>query len=49
MRERLDRHGTMPLATIVSGHNHYSLAMHIRTADLRLAAEIIAFVREVCA
>lgn len=44
MAERLERHGTMPAGTIVPGHNHYSLAMHVGTADRRLADEIAAFV-----
>lgn len=44
MAERLERHGTMPAGTIVPGHNHYSLAMHLGTTDRRLADEIVAFV-----
>lgn len=44
MAERLERHGTMPAGMIVSGHNHYSLAMHVGTSDRRLADEIVAFV-----
>lgn len=44
MAERLERHGTMPVATIIPGHNHYSLAMHVGTSDRRLADEIAAFV-----
>jgi acetyl esterase/lipase len=46
MQDRLDRHGAMPRAFIHSGHNHYSMAMHLGTADRRLADEICAFVRE---
>jgi len=49
MRDRFDRHGTMPRAFIHSGHNHYSLAMHLGTADRRLAEETCAFVRETTA
>lgn len=46
MQNRLARHGIMPRAFIHSGHNHYSMAMHLGTADRRLADEICAFVRE---
>jgi len=49
LQERLERHGTMPRAHITSGHNHYSQAMHLGTADLRLADLIAAFVDDVCA
>ena len=41
--DRLERHGTLPPATILSGHNHYSLAMHLGTADTRLSDAILAF------
>ncbi len=49
MAERLARHGTMPRGHIASGHNHYSMAMHLGTSDRRLADEIIAFAHAVCA
>lgn len=49
MQDRLDRHGIMPRGYIHSGHNHYSMAMHLGTADRRLADEICAFVRETTA
>ncbi|WP_245647572.1 alpha/beta hydrolase [Novosphingobium lentum] len=49
LRDRLALHGTMPRGVILSGHNHYSMAMHLGTADRRLADEIGAFVRECCA
>ena len=45
--ERLERHGAIPRAALVSGHNHYSLAMHLGTRDRRLADEIAAFVKDV--
>ncbi|MEO0032564.1 MAG: hypothetical protein RIS94_2322, partial [Pseudomonadota bacterium] len=48
MQDRLARHGTMPRAVIVPGHNHYSLAMHLGTGDRRLADEIVAFVQDCC-
>lgn len=47
MHDRLARHGSMPRAAIVSGHNHYSMPMHLGTSDDRLAREICAFVRDV--
>ena len=47
LAERLARHGSMPRAHIASGHNHYTMAMHLGTADRRLADEIAAFVKDV--
>lgn len=49
LQERLKRHGTLPRATISSGHNHYSMPMHLGTSDQRLADEICDFVRETTA
>nr|WP_287386631.1 alpha/beta hydrolase [Sphingobium sp.] len=46
MQDRFARHGAMPRAFIHSGHNHYSMSMHLGTADRRLSDEICAFVRE---
>ncbi|MFN3457393.1 MAG: alpha/beta hydrolase [Novosphingobium sp.] len=45
MQDFLRRQGTMPTATIVPGHNHYTLAMHIGSDDQRLTNEIARFVR----
>lgn len=45
VRERLERHGSLPRAVVLSGHNHYSMAMHIGTSDRRLTDEIVTFVR----
>lgn len=47
MAERLERHGVLPDGMILSGHNHYSMAMHIGTADRRLTDEMVAFIRGV--
>lgn len=47
MQDRLARHGAMPRAVIMTGHNHYSMPMHLGTADRRLADEICAFVRDI--
>ena len=49
MQDRLARHGVMPRGYIASGHNHYSMAMHLGTSDTRLSNEIIQFVKEVTA
>ncbi|QGP78016.1 alpha/beta hydrolase [Sphingobium sp. CAP-1] len=49
MQDRIARHGAMPRALILSGHNHYTLPMHLGTADRRLSQEIYAFVRETTA
>ncbi len=43
---RLDRHGAMPRSFIAGGHNHFSMAFHIGTADTRLSDEILSFVRD---
>lgn len=40
---RLERHGALPRAHYASGHNHYTLAMHLGTADTRLSDELRAF------
>lgn len=47
LQDRLVRHGVMPHSYIASGHNHYSMAMHLGTTDTRLANEISNFVSEV--
>ena len=47
LAERLERHGAIPRAYLASGHNHYTMAMHLGTSDRRLADEIAAFVRDV--
>jgi acetyl esterase/lipase len=39
--------GRAPRSHFASGHNHYTLAMHVGTADTRLADEIVAFVNDV--
>lgn len=47
MTERLERHGAMPRGVILSGHNHYTMAMHLGTADRRLEDEISSFVKDI--
>ncbi|WP_428332551.1 alpha/beta hydrolase [Novosphingobium sp.] len=44
--DRRARHGTMPRAVIMTGHNHYTMAMHLGTSDTRLADEIAAFIED---
>jgi arylformamidase len=41
--------GRLPRTHFASGHNHYTLAMHLGTADTRLADEILDFARTCCA
>ncbi|MDO6414147.1 alpha/beta hydrolase [Sphingomonas sp. BIUV-7] len=41
---RLERHGVLPRSFSASGHNHFSLAYHLGTADTRLADEVLAFI-----
>ncbi|MBT0667184.1 alpha/beta hydrolase [Novosphingobium profundi] len=43
LQARLGRHGTLPRLHYGRGHNHYSLAMHLGTADRRLSDELLAF------
>lgn len=49
LADRLERHGKLPHCHFASGHNHYSMAMHIGTADRRLTGEMIRFVELCCA
>lgn len=49
LQERLARHERLPRCYYASGHNHYSMAMHIGTSDRRLANEIKGFVDACCA
>lgn len=41
---RFARYGRLPRFFYGSGHNHFSLACHLGTADTRLADEILAFI-----
>ncbi|MEI5689086.1 alpha/beta hydrolase [Sphingomonas kyungheensis] len=43
---RFAHHGRLPRVFYGSGHNHFSLAYHLGTADTRLADEILAFIGE---
>ncbi|WP_295638250.1 alpha/beta hydrolase [Novosphingobium sp.] len=45
---RLERHGAMPRAHFAGGHNHYSMAMHLGTADRALAAAVASFIADCC-
>jgi acetyl esterase/lipase len=42
----LKARGTLPRTHFASGHNHYTLAMHIGSSDTRLSDEILSFVRD---
>lgn len=46
--DRLARHGVLPRCHYASGHNHYTMALHLGTSDRRLADEIAAFVAGCC-
>lgn len=46
LAERLERHGTLTPAAILSGHNHYSLAAHLGTVDTRLSDDILGFLAD---
>lgn len=48
LHDRLSRHQALPRCYYASGHNHYSLAMHIGTTDRRISDEIAAFVTDCC-
>jgi acetyl esterase/lipase len=43
---RAARHGSMGRGYIAGGHNHFSLAYHLGTADTRLADEVTGFLHE---
>jgi len=47
MQARIARHGTMPRAILLPGHNHYTMAMHLGTSDQRLEHEIAAFLEDI--
>lgn len=42
----LKARGRLPRTHFASGHNHYTLAMHIGSSDTRLSDEILSFVRD---
>lgn len=48
IQDRLARHGKLPRCHYASGHNHYSMAMHLGTSDHRLADEIRDFINACC-
>ena len=41
---RLERHGRLPRLHSATGHNHFSIAYHLGTADTRLSDEILSFI-----
>lgn len=44
--DRLTRHDRLPQAVLLSGHNHYTMAMHLGTSDTRLETVIAALIAE---
>jgi len=48
LQRYLEARGHLPRAWLASGHNHYSLAMHLGGRDMRLANELLAYIDEVC-
>ncbi|MFM2288192.1 MAG: hypothetical protein RL684_1335 [Pseudomonadota bacterium] len=46
LQRRLELQGHLPRAHFASGHNHYSLAMHIGGRDQRLGGELLGFIAE---
>lgn len=47
LQDRLARHGTMGRSVTLASHNHYTMAMHLGTSDLRLENEIAAFLGDI--
>lgn len=43
-----ERNGVLPATYIASGHNHYTMSLHLGSDDKRLADEIAVFVTECC-
>jgi len=46
LQRRLEAGGHLPRAHLASGHNHYSLAMHVGGRDQRLGRELLGFITE---
>ena len=46
LQRKLEAKGQLPRAYIASGHNHFSLALHLGTPDRRVLDEIVSFVGE---
>ncbi len=49
LQRRLAIARRLPRSAIATGHNHYSLPMHLGGRDGRLAAELLGFIEEDCA
>lgn len=45
-RDYVTKDGRMPQSHIASGHNHYSIALHLGSSDRRLEDTIMRFVRD---
>jgi acetyl esterase/lipase len=46
LQRRLEARGQLPRAYLASGHNHFSLAMHVGGRDQRLGRELLGFITE---
>ena len=46
LQRRLEVQGHVPRSHLASGHNHYSLAMHVGGRDQRLGRELLGFITE---
>jgi arylformamidase len=46
LQQALQQRGKLPRTHVASGHNHYTMAMHLGTADARLSDEILSFATE---
>jgi hypothetical protein len=47
LTRRFELQGGLPPCRVVSGHNHYTLAMHLGSSDADFSNEVLAFVREI--
>jgi acetyl esterase/lipase len=46
LQRRLERWGVLPRAYMATGHNHYSLAYHLGTAERRVSDELLSFIEQ---
>ncbi len=46
VKARFEKHESLSRSTIVTGHNHYSLAVHLGSNDSRLWNEVCAFIND---
>lgn len=46
LQRRLERWTALPQAYLATGHNHFSLAYHLGTADRRVSEELLRFIEQ---